>query len=62
MKKTGLLVLLLATAAWAQTLIPSTFPGAGGHDADANSFPSSAFRRPPTPTLLRGIHQQADPA
>jgi hypothetical protein len=47
MKKTGLLVLLLATAAWAQTTDPSTFQAPEGTAPTTNSFP---IERIPTPT------------
>jgi hypothetical protein len=47
MKKTGLLMLLLATAAWAQTTDPSTFQAPDGTTPTSNSFP---IERIPTPT------------
>jgi len=47
MKKTGLLVLLLATAAWAQTTDPATFQAPEGTSPTTNSFP---IERIPTPT------------
>lgn len=47
MKKTGLFVLLLATAAWAQTGDPSTFQAPEGTTATTTSFP---IERIPTPT------------
>jgi len=47
MKKTGLFVLLLATAAWAQTTDPSTFQAPDGTTPTSNSFP---IERIPTPT------------
>jgi hypothetical protein len=47
MKKTGLLVILLATAAWAQTTDPSTFQAPDGTTPTSNSFP---IERIPTPT------------
>ena len=48
MKKTGLFVLLLATAAWAQTTTdPSTFQAPDGTTPTSNSFPTE---RIPTPT------------
>lgn len=47
MKKTGLFVLLLATAAWAQTADPSTFQAPEGTTPTTNSFP---IERIPTPT------------
>ncbi|HTT17350.1 MAG TPA: hypothetical protein VMG82_00285 [Candidatus Sulfotelmatobacter sp.] len=47
MKKTGLFVLLLATAAWAQTTDPSTFQAPEGTAPTSNSFP---IQRIPTPT------------
>jgi hypothetical protein len=47
MKKTGLFVLLLATAAWAQTTDPSTFQAPEGTTPTSNSFP---IERIPTPT------------
>jgi hypothetical protein len=47
MKKTGLLVLLLATAAWAQTTDPATFQAPEGTTPTTNSFP---IERIPTPT------------
>lgn len=47
MKKTGLLVLLLTAAAWAQTTDPSTFQAPEGTTPTSNSFP---IERIPTPT------------
>jgi hypothetical protein len=47
MKKTGLFVLLLATAAWAQTTDPSTFQAPEGTTPTSNSVPTE---RIPTPT------------
>jgi hypothetical protein len=48
MKKTGLLVLLLATAAWGQTTVdPSNFQAPQGTAPTSNSFP---VERIPTPT------------
>jgi len=47
MKKTGLFVLLLATAAWTQTTDPSTFQAPEGTTPTSNSFP---IERIPTPT------------
>ena len=47
MKKTGLFVLLLAAAAWAQTTDPSTFQAPEGTSPTSNSFP---IERVPTPT------------
>ncbi|HYM75209.1 MAG TPA: hypothetical protein VE377_04455 [Candidatus Dormibacteraeota bacterium] len=48
MKKTGLLVLLLATAAWGQTTVdPSSFQAPQGTSPTTNSFP---VERIPTPT------------
>jgi hypothetical protein len=48
MKKTGLLVLLLATAAWAQTTMdPATFQAPDGTTPNIYSFP---IERIPTPT------------
>src|SRR4029077_13090830 len=46
MKITGLLVLLLATAAWAQTTDPATFQAPEGTTPTTNSFP---VERIPTP-------------
>lgn len=53
MKKTGLLVLLLATAAWAQTAVDGGSTGGGGADAPAGTAPTTAsfpVERIPTPT------------
>lgn len=47
MKKTGLLVLLVATAAWGQTTDPNTFQAPEGTTPTSNSFP---IERIPTPT------------
>lgn len=47
MKKTGLFVLFLAAAAWAQTTDPSTFQAPEGTTPTSNSFP---IERIPTPT------------
>jgi hypothetical protein len=47
MKKTGLFLLLLATAAWAQTVDPSSFQAPDGTTPTVNSFP---IERIPTPT------------
>jgi hypothetical protein len=47
MKKTGLFLLLLATAAWGQTVDPSAFQAPEGTSPTSNSFP---IERIPTPT------------
>ena len=52
MKKTGLFVLLLATAAWAQSGDTKPPPIRRELRRRQPAFPPSGFRRPPTPTCI----------